>query len=622
MITQDNLNAKAGLYLRANGVLTNSEVKINDKPVKEIAADRGYTEGLINNIYTYFNYLDILAEYEAAQMVEISNGQTPMIVFDDKVRKVGNDGAVTFETVRVEEPFQPIFTMLPADEPRFKVNLNTRRIEVPSGFVGQQVQDDTFAETIWFEADRYFDAKDLYNTDISIQWENGKNKGITEAFNVTANLYVADVFGKIIFGWPLTNEVTKNSGNVRFSIRFYLENENGEVIYNLTTLPMILKINDGLILNKNATDVEKIQVHDNFYNNLKIKSFYTIIPAAMPELEKLYAEGNETSKIIDLKDGAVILMAKGKVEEPEDGSSRKGTLSYQWIRYIEDEEGKISLDQDFSEPKIIDINGEDYSQIEANIAGAYTVIISNYYGGDIKQYIPSYYIDAEEKIINAEELIQIPYAKYPEFAPITEKDLRIIVKRDNESSISFDLENNDNNTASYKWKYCEEEDGNYAWIDGVEEDKLIFNAGAFNEGWYKVEVTNHRNNTEKTATSDQSFIVTAPAQPYEIKSFNVSTDTYANTMNIAIADEGPTLIEAIGKTVINPVKGSNPNNIDSLTSYQFDWYKNEVAEKNHIDSNGELTINNDSEDGRYICRVTTIYNGNSTYNDYAVMIFY
>jgi hypothetical protein len=61
----------------------------------------------------------------------------------------------------------------------------------------------------------------LHNTDISIQWENGKDKGITDAFNVTANLYVADTFGKVIFGWPLTSEVTKNSGNVRFSIRFY-----------------------------------------------------------------------------------------------------------------------------------------------------------------------------------------------------------------------------------------------------------------------------------------------------------------------------------------------------------------------------------------------------------------
>ena len=351
---------------------------------------------------------------------------------------------------------------------------------------------------------------------------------------------------------------------------------------------------------------------------VKAENAIVVCEDTMEMRERAYGYGITGLNIMSYKEFDTL----EKVEEPEDGSSRKGTLSYQWIRYIEDEEGKISLDQDFSEPKIIDINGEDYSQIEANIAGAYTVIISNYYGGDTKQYIPSYYIDAEEKIINAEELIQIPYAKYPEFAPITEEGLRVIVKRDSESSISFDLVNNDNNTASYKWKYCEEEDGNYAWIDSAEEDKLIFNAGAFNEGWYKVEVTNHRNNTEKTATSGQSFIVTAPAQPYEIKSFNVSTDTYANTMNIVIADEGPTLIEAIGKTVINPVKGSNPNNIDSLTSYQFDWYKNEVAEKNHIDSNGELTINNDSEDGRYICRVTTIYNGNSTYNDYAVMIFY
>lgn len=632
MITKDSLNAKAGLYLRANGVLKNSQVKIpykkngELKPVSEVAS--GFTP--ITDIHTYFKYLDILAAYEQAQISAMSSGGTvEEISFDNEIRKVADDGTVTSEVFADKEPFQPIFTMLPFDEPRFKVNLNTRRIEVPTGFIGQQVQDDTYAETIWFEVDRYFDAKDLHNTDISIQWENGKDKGITDAFNVTANLYVADTFGKVIFGWPLTSEVTKNSGNVRFSIRFYQEDEKGEVVYNLTTLPMNLKINDGLILNKNDSEITKVQVHKNFYNNLKEKSFYTIIPAAIPELDELYAVG-ENTKIVDLSnDGIKILRAKGKVDDSLEG--RAGTLNYEWIRYVETEDGKILKDNEYNaSSKIINENDKDYSQVEVNEAGAYGVIISNYYGGDTKHYIPSYYKtndDGEVTGVNADELIQIPYAKMPKFKNKTEQDLKVIVKRgESDKNISFTLEENDKNTPSYQWKYSPAENGQYNDVAKANKEILTFKSDAtLTEGWYKVQVTNSRNNSQKSALSDQAFIVTLPAKSRSLEKFTISTNNGGSSTNKTIVEKEITLIEAAGKTVIKPVlKSSNPNTIDSLTSYTVEWYKNiSSGEKaSNANAKGELVINNDAEDGQYVCRVTTIYNGDSAISDYTVMVFY
>ena len=50
------------------------------------------------------------------------------------------------------------YIMLPLDEEAFKIDLNTRTIQVPASFSKcAGVQSDQLAETIIFEADRYFD---------------------------------------------------------------------------------------------------------------------------------------------------------------------------------------------------------------------------------------------------------------------------------------------------------------------------------------------------------------------------------------------------------------------------------------------------------------------------------
>ena len=52
----------------------------------------------------------------------------------------------------------PKFVRLPVDEDFFAVDLNTRKITIPSSFktVGLGVQGDKFAEVIYFKVDRYF----------------------------------------------------------------------------------------------------------------------------------------------------------------------------------------------------------------------------------------------------------------------------------------------------------------------------------------------------------------------------------------------------------------------------------------------------------------------------------
>ena len=72
-----------------------------------------------------------------------------------------------------------VFTRLPLDEPYFEIKANTRAITIPDEFKknGIAVQGDDLAEVVYFMIDRYFDAVDLNNTDIYIEWETPKGKG-------------------------------------------------------------------------------------------------------------------------------------------------------------------------------------------------------------------------------------------------------------------------------------------------------------------------------------------------------------------------------------------------------------------------------------------------------------
>ena len=77
-----------------------------------------------------------------------------------------------------EEGKPTVFTKLPLDEPYFEIKANTRAITIPDEFKknGVAVQGDDLAEVVYFMIDRYFDAVDLNNTEIYIEWETPKSK--------------------------------------------------------------------------------------------------------------------------------------------------------------------------------------------------------------------------------------------------------------------------------------------------------------------------------------------------------------------------------------------------------------------------------------------------------------
>ncbi len=124
-----------------------------------------------------------------------------------------------------------ILIRIPASEPIYEINLNTRVIEPPK-YLG--VEADHEAELIYFIMDRFFDNMDLSECIGAVQFKNAKNEEylyIIPAYDIISNP------GKILFAWNIQSPVTKYGGTVQFSFKFFkIDKASGELLYELNTL--------------------------------------------------------------------------------------------------------------------------------------------------------------------------------------------------------------------------------------------------------------------------------------------------------------------------------------------------------------------------------------------------
>ena len=176
----------------------------------------------------------------------------------------------------------PIYIMLPIDEKPFEIDANTRKIEIPPDFLNCcEVQSDNYAEIITFTIDRYFDYKDLMETQIAVQWQNkaANTDGIDRI-----NLIDLKTFGneeKIRFGWPITKEMTAAAGNLEFVVRFFTQPGGVESDYEylLSTLPTSIPIKSTLVMKEGLTE-STIDTNSfkNFITNSQNPSYATPTP--------------------------------------------------------------------------------------------------------------------------------------------------------------------------------------------------------------------------------------------------------------------------------------------------------------------------------------------------------
>ena len=153
------------------------------------------------------------------------------------------------------------FLMLPLDETPFEINANSRQITIPDNFrkYGVSLHGDQIAETLLFRVDRFFDFQDLLNTTILVQWTRPGKEAESEREGVSLITLVdyETEPGKIWFGWPLTSDITKEAGELKFSVRFLRKNSSsGNISYSLNTLTTQVTIKPAL--------------HPNLNNNLNM----------------------------------------------------------------------------------------------------------------------------------------------------------------------------------------------------------------------------------------------------------------------------------------------------------------------------------------------------------------
>ena len=243
------------------------------------------------------------------------------------------------------------YFMLPIEEPLFEINANTRNITIPDEFKnGISVQGDEIAETIFFSIDRYFDTTDFYSDYIVpvVQWKYADEKDY-HLSATTGKVVIEDKNSKtggtikVVFGWPVSSEVTERATNIQFGVRFYtIVNEAGELItnpadyadgtleYSFSTLNALTRINPSLEIKLDSGDFDYVNKTDLIWRRMRNSSPADLnLQAIMPILE-YYLPGKDV--VVDLNEDGLYPI-KVKATYPSGTvNSRLGKQIYQIIR--------------------------------------------------------------------------------------------------------------------------------------------------------------------------------------------------------------------------------------------------------------------------------------------------
>ena len=230
-----------------------------------------------------------------------------------------------------------VFTKLPLDEPYFEINANTRAISIPADFKknGVAVQGDDLAEVVYFMIDRYFDAMDLNNTEIYIEWETpkGKDGTVTKSISETYLKIIDDANypGKIIFGWAISDAITKDSGTLKFSVRFVQWNEEKKLVYSFNTLTAQVTIHPNLGLNLEEDSYVIDNCNDRLLARIEPSEVVGGVKAAIPYFLTNLEILEDGYDIVDNhKDGTYDLSVVATADDT-------GMVSYIWQRADLDE---------------------------------------------------------------------------------------------------------------------------------------------------------------------------------------------------------------------------------------------------------------------------------------------
>ncbi len=234
------------------------------------------------------------------------------------------------------------------NEQPLTINLDSRSISVPAAVAScASVQKDQLAEMLIFEVDRFFDIMDLSNTEIFVQWKTADREGDTKIVIID----FATKAGKLLFAWPLTDDITSASGSVKFSARFLVKNNAGEIIYSLNTQEASLTIKPALSADLNSFSIEPLTAgmfKDIVFNSKNAKAGKSAphqprfdAPGANIALFSVDGDGNnivtplnevDNNLVANLVNDTVSFCAKAYTTD-------LGDIDYEWYYIHEDADG-------------------------------------------------------------------------------------------------------------------------------------------------------------------------------------------------------------------------------------------------------------------------------------------
>ena len=484
------------------------------------------------------------------------------------------------------------YTMLPLDEEPFEINANTRGITIPANFKknGLSVQGDETAEIVYFKIDRYFDYMDFNNADIYIQWEAPKDKNGVVIKGVSRE-YIRDIEsepGKLIFGWALSDVITKTPGALKFSVRFFQWDDDvtqNRIDYSFSTLTASANIQPSL--DYDLKEVDKTitlddvgdRIIERLENSIVVGGYIAGKPVFVLNLDPIA----DLIYVVDLDDSVLDLTVQAS-------SPDAGAITYEWT--------KEAISKTPVENEVITSLGKG-ENIYVPVAKEDMVVGMNYYyqtGASNEYYaytqqippadnwnypvfvkkskctvnsVGRYWVKAINRVGSSMQEEKSVICVIPRPLPVeglVSPQTKVVLNISEETDLPIPaiLEAgaaNEDGVLTYEWFYDDNAKLNFGseapeWTS-LGEPTESNTLAVTKEGHYKVKVINTRNKETEELESVAPFCrVTKPAKPPIIEALAVNEDKFDSS---ALADDnGPTV--TLNET------------IDS-DGYEIQWFK-------------------------------------------------
>lgn len=520
----------------------------------------------------------------------------------------------------------PYWLIIPGSEELFTIDANKRTITVPTDFAknGIGVQGDHMAEVIYFSVDRYFDTSDLYEQDILIQYElpNG-DRYLAKTINKT--LKYRD--NKVVFGWVITNDMTENAGNIKFSVRFYKRSaDKTKLTYSFGTLTSTIKVNSSLdfdIDSEEDISITTIDVEREYYANLRSSNADSVdTPAAAPIFIDLTPDpGEENSYDLDTQ-----FSGRAKFDKDNLTNLSTGTITYNF-RYANNKD-KNNVIEDMATGNDTTLEYYEVEVSETNPPDKYEAYYTKEENAERDYYVVYPYSSWEsgDEYSRPKVLYKVKACLYPDKAGayylcatntagrgnfITVKSDWWVVPFAKEATIIYDL---DAQTDYYKHVKLEEDSSvelapqitspdkgqlTYQWYKVNDNGQIKIDEAneatyeAKEEGRFVVEVENMKNKDTTKVLSEEMRVSYPPALPV-ISEYQVNGEQISNIGS---------MLKDVKK--IGVVIKSTP--YSDIFTYQ--WYEKENEELiTPIEGANDATLSVLTAGKEYCVEITNTYN--------------